>query len=91
MRAATAEFATHGYAGGRITRIVKKAGSNPRTIYEQFGCLGQSAPALVAKQVDTPQGDSVRTSNSAPFISRFQQLHARLHTGPPRDALGPGA
>jgi AcrR family transcriptional regulator len=37
LRAATAEFATHGYAGGRITRIVKKAGTNPRMIYEQFG------------------------------------------------------
>lgn len=37
LRAATVEFATHGYAGGRITRIVKKAGTNPRMIYEQFG------------------------------------------------------
>jgi AcrR family transcriptional regulator len=37
LRAATAEFATHGYAGGRITRIVKKAGTNPRMIYERFG------------------------------------------------------
>jgi len=37
LRAATAEFATHGFAGGRITRIVKKAGTNPRMIYEQFG------------------------------------------------------
>ncbi len=32
LRAATAEFATHGFAGGRITRIVKKAGTNPRMI-----------------------------------------------------------
>jgi AcrR family transcriptional regulator len=37
LRAATVEFATHGYAGGRITRIVKKAETNPRMIYEQFG------------------------------------------------------
>ena len=37
LRAATVEFATHGYAGGRITRIVKKASTNPRMIYEQFG------------------------------------------------------
>jgi len=37
LRAATIEFATHGFAGGRITRIVKKSGSNPRMIYEQFG------------------------------------------------------
>jgi AcrR family transcriptional regulator len=37
LRAATVEFATHGLAGGRISRIVKKAGSNPRMIYEHFG------------------------------------------------------
>jgi AcrR family transcriptional regulator len=37
LRAATIEFATHGLAGGRISRIVKKAGSNPRMIYEHFG------------------------------------------------------
>ena len=37
MRAATAEFAAHGLAGARISRIVQKAGSNPRMIYEHFG------------------------------------------------------
>lgn len=37
MRAATAEFAAHGLAGARINRIVKKAGTNPRMIYEHFG------------------------------------------------------
>jgi AcrR family transcriptional regulator len=37
LRAATSEFATYGYAGGRITRIVRKAGTNPRMVYEQFG------------------------------------------------------
>ena len=37
LRAATAEFAAHGLAGARISRIVKKAGSNPRMIYEHFG------------------------------------------------------
>ncbi|MBR0752325.1 TetR family transcriptional regulator [Bradyrhizobium jicamae] len=37
LRAATTEFAMHGFAGGRITRIVKKAGTNPRMIYELFG------------------------------------------------------
>ncbi len=37
LRAATAEFATHGLAGGRISRIVLKAGTNPRMIYEHFG------------------------------------------------------
>src|SRR6187402_1013318 len=37
LRAATIEFATHGLAGGRISRIVKKAASNPRMIYQHFG------------------------------------------------------
>src|SRR6267154_5638655 len=37
LRAATVEFATHGLAGGRISRIVQKAGTNPRMIYEHFG------------------------------------------------------
>lgn len=37
LRAATVEFATHGLAGGRISRIVKKAETNPRMIYEHFG------------------------------------------------------
>jgi AcrR family transcriptional regulator len=37
LRAAMVEFATHGQAGGRTTRIVKRAETNPRMIYEQFG------------------------------------------------------
>jgi AcrR family transcriptional regulator len=37
LRAATSEFVTHGFAGARINRIVKKAGSNPRMIYHYFG------------------------------------------------------
>jgi AcrR family transcriptional regulator len=37
LRAATAEFAAHGLAGGRISRIVRKAGTNPRMLYEHFG------------------------------------------------------
>jgi AcrR family transcriptional regulator len=37
MKTATAEFARHGFAGARIARIVKRAGSNPRMIYHYFG------------------------------------------------------
>src|SRR5580693_6226374 len=37
MRAATTEFATYGLAGARISRIVQKAGTNPRMIYQHFG------------------------------------------------------
>lgn len=41
LRAATQEFVTHGYAGARINRIVKKAASNPRMIYHYFGSKSQ--------------------------------------------------
>ena len=37
LRAATGEFVTNGFAGARISRIVAKAGSNPRMIYHYFG------------------------------------------------------
>jgi AcrR family transcriptional regulator len=37
LRAATREFVTHGFAGARVNRIVKKGGSNPRMIYHYFG------------------------------------------------------
>jgi AcrR family transcriptional regulator len=37
LKTATAEFARHGFAGARIARIVKRAGSNPRMIYHYFG------------------------------------------------------
>jgi AcrR family transcriptional regulator len=37
LRAATREFVTHGFAGARVNRIVKKAVSNPRMIYHYFG------------------------------------------------------
>lgn len=37
LRAASGEFVTHGFAGARISRIVAKAGSNPRMIYHYFG------------------------------------------------------
>jgi AcrR family transcriptional regulator len=37
LRTATAEFARHGFAGARVARIVKNAGSNPRMLYHYFG------------------------------------------------------
>lgn len=49
LRAAIAEFAAHGLAGARISRIVKKAGSNPRMIYEHFG----SKSALYVATLET--------------------------------------
>jgi AcrR family transcriptional regulator len=41
LRAATREFVTHGFAGARINRIVKRARSNPRMIYHYFGSKSQ--------------------------------------------------
>lgn len=37
LKAAREEFAQNGFAGARIDRIVKQAGSNPRMIYHYFG------------------------------------------------------
>ena len=37
LKAASSEFALHGFAGARIDRIVRKAGSNPRMLYHYFG------------------------------------------------------
>lgn len=37
LRAATLEFAAYGLSGARISRIVRKAKTNPRMIYEHFG------------------------------------------------------
>ncbi len=37
LKAASGEFALHGFAGARIDRIVRKAGSNPRMLYHYFG------------------------------------------------------
>lgn len=41
LRAATREFAMHGFAGARISRIVRRAASNPRMIYHYFGSKSQ--------------------------------------------------
>ncbi|MFJ8803065.1 TetR/AcrR family transcriptional regulator [Streptomyces sp. NPDC102487] len=37
LRAALEDFAEHGYAGGRIERIAKAAGTNVRMIYAYYG------------------------------------------------------
>jgi AcrR family transcriptional regulator len=47
LRAATREFVTHGFAGARISRIVKKAASNPRMIYHYFGSKSQLYVAVL--------------------------------------------
>lgn len=37
LQAALSEFAAHGYAGGRVARIAKRAGANQRMVYHYFG------------------------------------------------------
>jgi len=47
LRAATAEFVTHGFAGARVSRIVSRAGSNPRMLYHYFGSKSQLYVAVL--------------------------------------------
>ena len=37
LAAATKEFATHGFGGGRVDRIAERAGVNKRMIYHHYG------------------------------------------------------
>ena len=47
LRAATREFVTHGFAGARVSRIVARAGSNPRMLYHYFGSKSQLYVAVL--------------------------------------------
>jgi AcrR family transcriptional regulator len=73
LRAATAEFATHGYAGGRITRIVKKAGTNPRMIYEQFGSKSELYVATLESALS-----ALRTEELALDVTHLDPLEGLL-------------
>ncbi|OLR92627.1 TetR family transcriptional regulator [Actinokineospora bangkokensis] len=53
LRAATAEFAEHGYAGGRVDRIVREAGTNVRMIYAYFSGKDGLFDAAVAGAVES--------------------------------------
>jgi AcrR family transcriptional regulator len=50
LEAATAEFAEHGLAGGRIDRIAESAGVNKRLIYVYFGDKNQLFDAVVEEE-----------------------------------------
>ncbi|MFC0242178.1 TetR/AcrR family transcriptional regulator [Rhodopseudomonas telluris] len=73
LKAATAEFATHGFAGARIDRIVKKAGSNPRMIYEQFG----SKSALYVATLESALG-ALRTEELTLDLMHLDPLEGLL-------------
>ncbi|WP_328442905.1 MULTISPECIES: TetR family transcriptional regulator [unclassified Amycolatopsis] len=50
LEAATAEFAEHGLAGGRIDRVAERAGANKRLIYVYFGDKNQLFDAVVEEE-----------------------------------------
>jgi AcrR family transcriptional regulator len=50
LRAATEEFAEHGFAGARIDRIAAQAGANKRLLYVYFGDKQALFDAVVADQ-----------------------------------------
>ncbi|WP_042364787.1 TetR/AcrR family transcriptional regulator [Streptacidiphilus neutrinimicus] len=50
LRAATEEFAEHGFAGARIDRIAERAGANKRLLYVYFGDKQALFDAVVADQ-----------------------------------------
>lgn len=64
LEAATAEFAQHGLAGGRVDRIAAEAGSNKQLIYQYFGSKEGLFRTVVAQElaraidgVDFPDDD----------------------------------
>jgi AcrR family transcriptional regulator len=60
MKTATAEFARHGFAGARIARIVKRAGSNPRMIYHYFGSKSELYVAVLENALGGLRADELR-------------------------------
>jgi AcrR family transcriptional regulator len=73
QRAATAEFAAYGLAGARISRIVQKAGTNPRMIYEHFG----SKSALYVATLEAALGE-LRTEELTLDFERLDPLEGLL-------------
>lgn len=73
MRVATAEFATYGLAGARVSRIVQKAGTNPRMLYEQFG----SKSALYVATLESALG-ALRAEELALDFERLDPLEGLL-------------
>jgi AcrR family transcriptional regulator len=73
MRAATTEFATYGLAGARVSRIVQKAGTNPRMLYEQFG----SKSALYVATLESALG-ALRAEELALDVEHLDPLEGLL-------------
>lgn len=52
LRAATTEFALHGFSGARTERIVAAAGCNIRMLYHHFGSKGALYLAVIERAYD---------------------------------------
>jgi len=85
---ATAESATHGYAGGRIDRIFKKAGTNLRMIYELFGSKSELDIATLESALSALRTENLTKTSfmkksprinemSSPVLSMTKRLLAR--------------
>jgi AcrR family transcriptional regulator len=73
MKTAAAEFARHGFAGARVARIVKNAGSNPRMLYHYFG----SKSALYVAVLENALG-GLRTEELRLDVEHFDPLEGLL-------------
>jgi AcrR family transcriptional regulator len=83
LRAATEEFADHGFAGARIDRIAERAGANKRLLYVYFGDKQALFDAVVADQATTvfraaPMDDGDLVSFAA---ARFDYVLANPEAG----------
>jgi TetR/AcrR family transcriptional regulator len=71
LAAGLAEFSTHGYEGGRIERIGRRAGANLRMIYHYFGSK-QELYVAVLEQVYS----ELRAAERALNLSRLPPMKA---------------
>ncbi|MFU8946469.1 TetR family transcriptional regulator [Mycetocola zhadangensis] len=78
LSAAVAEFAAHGYAGGRVDRIAKDAESNVRMIYAYFGNKsGLFDAALSDALVRMAEEVPPRPSDLAAWVGELFDFHQR--------------
>lgn len=57
---ATAEFATHGFSGGRVNRIADLASANKERIYDYFGSKSDLFDTVIAEMIQ-------RVNDEVPF------------------------
>lgn len=84
LQAARAEFGTHGFAGGRVDRIARKAGVNKQLLYYYFGSKAQLFQAALQPRPAMPSGHPIAEPFSTPddFRLAMQRLFTELQTRP---------